>query len=109
MEPMTGRRMRRFAVVSYLGHAGGGPEGACACEALFSEHWSSGLEVGVEPVSERVAEVHESTFGDTAGHLGYEGVVLFLTGVEGFVEGPAMRARAGCCFRQNRWVATQRL
>ena len=75
-----------FAVVSYLGHAGGCPEGACACEALFSEYGPSGLEVGVEPVPEGVAEVHEGAFGDAAGHLGYEGVVLFLAGVEGLVE-----------------------
>ena len=75
-----------LAVVLDPGDAGGGAERAGAGTPLLVETWWAGLMVSVAPVSDGGAEVHEGALGDVFGDFGGEGVVLALTGVEGFIE-----------------------
>ena len=73
-------------VVPELRHAGARAERARSGPELLSEPGRSCRMVGVAPVPERGAEVHERALLDTAGYLTDERIVLALGGVEGFVE-----------------------
>ena len=74
------------AVLFNLSGPGGEAEGAGTSASLLPEGWSAGVMLRVTPVFDGGSEVHKNAFGDSAGHVSYEGVISTFAGIVGFVE-----------------------
>ena len=85
-EPRPGIWIRRLPLYLIREMPEAARKEAGAGTPLLVETWWAGLMVSVAPVCDGGAEVHEGALGDVFGDFGGEGVVLALTGVEGFVE-----------------------